>query len=357
MGNRAVVANGIRAFFSWWFLELHALVPNWLRGLCLRRRHRLVGVLKRREFVLCAISGSHEQQLLRMSGDASEPAGDSSAALTQIKRRWQVVTLRVDRELGLRKLLNLPLAVRDDLDHLLGYEMDRLSPFGPENVHFAYRVAHVKPEDRSILIEVEIVPRKIVDRAIAVAKRLGLEPRRLELDGGTSRPALNLLPRQASTSSRVSWLDVALALLALVSTAAAVVLPLNKQYVTATDFDRKAATEKHEAEESLALRQQLDNLTSTMNFIYDHKKTTTMMTRILAELTHLISDESYVVQLHVNDGQVRIHGHAQSASDLIRSLERSPVFWKAEFLSPITTDPQSGTEHFQIAVRIRSTDD
>ena len=351
-----MIANGIRAFCNWWFLELYALVPNWIRRVCLRRRHCLVGVLKRTEFALSAITGRHEEQLLRITSNASEPAGDLSAALRQIKRRRQAVTLRLCRELGLRKLLNLPLAARDDLDHLLRYEMDRLSPFGPDNVYFAYRVVAVDREQRGILVEVEIAPRRIVDRAVAIAQRLGLQPRRLELAGGTSDGALNLLPRQGSVSSRMGRLDLALAVLALAAAAAAMVLPLHKQYVTAADLDQKAVSARYEAEKGLALRQELENVTSTINFIFGHRRTTIMMTRVLAELTHVIPDEAYVVQLHVNDGEVRIQGYAQSVSDLIRSLEHSPLFWKAEFVSPITPDPHNGGERFQIAVTIHPTD-
>lgn len=350
-----MIANGIHAFCNWWFLELYTLVPNWMRMVYLRRRDSLVVVLKRTELVLSAITGNHEQQLLRISSDASEPEGDLSAALRQIKRHRQAVTLRLCRELGLRKLLNLPLAARDDLDHLLRYEMDRLTPFGRDNVYFAYRVVHVDREQRGILVEVEIAPRKIVDRAVAIAQRLGFQPRRVELAGGTSDAALNLLPRQASVSSRMGRLDLALAVLALASAAAAIVLPLHKQYVTAAELDHKAVSARDEAEKGLALRQHLDNLTSTMNFIFGHKKATVMITRVLAELTYVIPDEAYVVQLHVNDGKVRIHGYAQSVSDLIRSLERSPLFWKAEFVSPITPDPHNGGERFQIVVGVRPT--
>ena len=91
-----------------------------------------------------------------------------------------------------------------------------------------------------------------------------------------------------------------------------------------------------------------------MEFIVDHKKANLMLTRVLAELTHCLPDEAYVAQLDINDRDVRMEGYAQSASDLIGSLEQSPLFEKAEFLSPITIDRHNGRERFKIGVRIQA---
>jgi general secretion pathway protein L len=166
---------------------------------------------------------------------------------------------------------------------------------------------------------------------------------------------LNLLPRQAIESSRVSRLDLALAALLPISAAAALGIDLHKQHATAADFDHKVAAARQEAERSLNLLENIADLTSSMKLIIDYKKVNIRLTRVLAELTHCIPDEAYVAQLDINDRDVRIKGYAQSASNLIGSLEQSPLFEKAEFLSPITIDPHNGRERFQIAVRIQAT--
>jgi general secretion pathway protein L len=347
-----MIIYNFKCFIYWWLAELYALVPNCLWRVYLRRGIRLVGMLTRTEFILFATAGGNEKKLIRVSSDMLEPT-IFSVASECIKVNGSAVVLRLGQELGLRKLLDLPLAAREDLDSVLKYEMDRISPFGSGGVSFAYRVAHVKQQERRILVEVEIVPRNVVDRVLAIAERLGLEPRRLELAGGIPGTALNLLPREASATSRMSRRDLALAGLALVVGGAAMTLPLYQQHATAVDLDRQAIIEKQAAEGSLLLRQRLDDVVSTMNFIFDQKNATVMTTRVLAELTRRIPDEAYVVQLHVDEREVRMHGYAQSVSDLIGSLARSPLFREAKFLSPITTDPRTGQERFQIAVGIR----
>jgi general secretion pathway protein L len=351
-----VLKNVIRDFCKWWFLELHTLVPNRLRRLCLWRRPNLVGVLECAEFALFEIAGSRKRLLLRIGSHPSELSGDLSAARRQIERHRREVTLRLGRELGLRKVLNLPLAARNYLDELLRLEMDRLSPFGADNVYFAHRILHVDAKASGILVEVQIVPRRIVGRALATAECLGLHTRRLEFADAAAGGGLNLLPRQAAERSRMRWLDWALALLAVAFSSVAIAMPLQKHRATAANLERQVAAVANEAEDSLALRQQLDSLTSAVNFIFDHKKATIMVTGLLAELTRLLPDDVHLVQLHINDGEVRMQGYAQSASDLIGTLENSPLFSKAEFRSPITTEPHNGRERFQIAVGIRLED-
>jgi hypothetical protein len=171
------------------FNESHILAIS--QAICLYRRHRFVGVLECAEFALFEITGNRQRQLLRVGTHASELCGDLGTALRRIKRHRPRVTLRLGRELGLRKLLNLPLAAGNDLDQLLRFEMDRLSPFGADNVYFAYRVVRIDPKAGSILVEVQIVPRKKVDRALASAERLGLQARRVELDGAAADEKLN----------------------------------------------------------------------------------------------------------------------------------------------------------------------
>jgi general secretion pathway protein L len=350
-----VIAHCIRAFCKWWFSELHALVPMRLCRALLRRRE-LVGVLQHAEFALLETTGNRERQLLRISSDACELDADFSGALSEMKRGRLPLTLRLSSELGLRKLLKLPVAARNDLDQLLRFEIDRLSPFAAEKVHFAHRILQIIEKERCILVEVQIVPRMIVERALATCECLGLQPKRLELGGAAADAALNLLPRHAMRSPRISRLDWALAVLALVLAGLVLVAPLQKQHAKLADLQRQVIVERSEAEKSLELRRQLEALTSTVRFIIDRKKSTLTITGLLAELTRRIPDDAYVAHLHINNKEVRMRGYAQSVSDMIGALEGSPLFWKAEFLSPITRDSHNGREQFQISLGLRPKD-
>jgi hypothetical protein len=66
-----------------------------------------------------------------------------------------------------------------------------------------------------------------------------------------------------------------------------------------------------------------------------------MVTGVLAELTRLIPDEAYISQVQINEDEVRIDGFALSVAELVVALNRSSLFSKVEFLSPITVGPDN----------------
>jgi general secretion pathway protein L len=271
-----------------------------------------------------------------------------------VARRRRGVVVRLAPELGLHKILDLPLAAQDDLAQLLRFEMDRLTPFPAEEVCFAHRVLRADAAGRRLSVELQVVPRGLVEEAIAAAEGLGLQPQRVEL-GGSGEPgdqALDLLPRDAAEGPRTSRLNRALGLLALALAAAAIIIPLQQQRSTAADLERMVRAAQAQAERSLALRDQLDELAATARFVVERKASTPMSTRVLAELTRLIPDQAYVNHLYLRDGEVQLQGFARTASDLIGVLDQSPLFRAPQFRSPVTSDPRTDLERFHIAVQI-----
>jgi general secretion pathway protein L len=151
---------------------------------------------------------------------------------------------------------------------------------------------------------------------------------------------------------RVSRIDCALAFLVLVLGGLLVVAPLQKQEAGAVKLDREIALEKRAAERTVELLQQLDSLTS-MRSIIERRSIGATFTRLVAEITQLIPDDAYLLELSVSHKEITIIGYAQAASGVISLLGESALFGEAKFLSPITRDQQSGREHFHIAVPLR----
>ena len=83
---------------------------------------------------------------------------------------------------------------------------------------------------------------------------------------------------------------------------------------------------------------------------------------ILRELTQMLPSSVWVWNFKYNGKEIEISGFADSASDLIPLLDKSPLFEKVEFLAPITTErtpPMRGSEvkekqRFKIKARVES---
>ena len=74
--------------------------------------------------------------------------------------------------------------------------------------------------------------------------------------------------------------------------------------------------------------------------------------RLLAQLTKLLPDDTWLQQLQIGEATVEIYGSSNRAADLVPPLENSPYFTQVEFTSPITRDNKN-KEVFRIRMRLK----
>jgi Tfp pilus assembly protein PilN len=74
--------------------------------------------------------------------------------------------------------------------------------------------------------------------------------------------------------------------------------------------------------------------------------------RLLAQLTKLLPDDTWLQQLQISEDTVEIYGSSNRAADLVPPLENSPYFTQVEFTSPITRDNKN-KEVFRIRMRLK----
>lgn len=347
--GRAALAG----FFAWWFGELRGLVPERLRTANRAERAGLVLWTDGARARLVTTAGGETVLAEAEVGDAAGEAPLAQALRKRRRRGGRRVRVRLAAALGLRRVLDLPLAAEADLDQALRFDLDRITPFKADEVLFAYRVTEVDRAQRRLSVVLDVVPRAAAEAALALARRLGLEPERLELDapaGGSGR-ALDLLPRepQSGGSSRLNRLLLALLIALAVAT---VLVPLHKQRQTAEELERQVSDASQQAEKSIRLRERLETMLAAAEFVTTEKRSRPMVAEVLAELTRVIPDQAYVSQLQLRDGTLQLHGFAGTASDLIARLSQSSLFVRPQFRSPVTRDPRNQQERFHIGVEI-----
>jgi general secretion pathway protein L len=231
--------------------------------------------------------------------------------------------------------------------------MDRLTPFRADEVCFAHRVLGSDARSRRLSVELQLAPKREIDRVLQAARRFGLSPARIELArGAEGGHTLNLLSGESGPGPRDSRLNRALALLALVLVMGAVAIPLQRQRATVAEFESKVSAARAQAEESLAMRDRLGVLTKSAQFVLTEKMRQPLVVQVLDELTRLIPDQAHLLQLELQDQTVELHGFASTASDLIGLLEQSPLFKAPQFRAPVTQDRRSGAERFHISVEL-----
>jgi general secretion pathway protein L len=350
-----------RAFMQWWLGELGGLMPRILAPVRSKQRSCLVLTYRGGEIDLAAQTKRGDMRSLgridlkgqnqRASEGVQRPASLSALAERRY-RKWPLV-IRLAPHLGMRKLVELPLAAKDDLAQVLQFELDRLTPFKPEDVNLAWRIQETDKKAGRMRVLLEIAPKMVIDQARDIAAQFQRQAERIELattkDG---EQPLDLSQKTSETRPVSGWAKRVLRVTTLVLLIITLVLPIVKQQRVIADLDEQVSAAREAAEVSLQLRERLVSLSNEAAFLADARNGRPTMTALLAELTDILPDHSHILQLRVSAETIDLMGLADKATDLISILARSSLLRGPAFNSPVTRDSRSDKERFHISVEL-----
>ena len=265
---------------------------------------------------------------------------------------WDQVVVRLPAGEVLSRTLSLPAAAEANLHQVVGFELDRFTPFTPEQVYYDARVVERNPATKRLQVALTVALRPAVDSLLERIAGMGIQPHAISvIDGDDS---VNLLPpekrpRKNGARFRLQWILVALLLVLVLAVAA---VPLWQQRTLVISLLPKVDAAQVRAERVLALRKQLESSIESAGFLVQKKQQTPLAIDIIGELTRILPDNTYVEQLNLKDGTVQVRGQSQQASALIGLVERSELFRNVTFLSPVTADRRTGRDRFFLSAQI-----
>jgi general secretion pathway protein L len=358
----AIALASARRFFRWWAAELAFLVPPLLRRR-LGADDVLAVALEAGQATLSHEVAGKACVLGQIPAEATQAASAKVLKLLGrvpgLRQRFAAgrlpVALRLPSDQALRTQLALPLAAEGNLRQALAFQLDRRTPFQVDTVHFAHRI--VRRDDAARLLEVElaVVPRSVVAAAITLGRAIGLRPSAVEVaapaHGGV--PSGNLLPEDERPRRRPATLAMrAAAAGAALAALAALYQPIHSAHRAAAELQNQSQAARELALKGRKLKDEVAKLTEAEEFLIGGKRRTPSATEVLYDLTRVLPDDTWVKDLHVGGGEIRIGGFSKSASTVIKLLEQSGVFANPQFRSAVTQDQASGKEKFEITAKI-----
>lgn len=333
------VAASLRAGFAWWVGELAAMLPNRLSG----------RTADATQLVIAADGVTLQYQ------DSAGAIRPLTAAKSAHKPR--PATIRLPADLVLARAVTLASAAEENLHEVVGFQLDRFTPFELHEVYLGCRVIGRDTDAEAVSVAIAVAQRGTVDALIAAAARAGhrcsavvstVDPRdsgqviELPLRIDVAQPA-------AKSSGRVMR---ALLVLNGALAVACVAVPLLNGRVEVAQAQAELATLRREALAVATLRDDVEQRTEQAAIPLQRLERTQFST-LLAELTRIVPDGSWVTQLEIDPGSVQLTGFAAAANGLIPALEASPFLTNASFRSPVTQDAIRGVEQFHLSVDLR----
>ncbi len=349
----------VSRFFAWWLGELASLVPRRVRKALAPKIDSLCFSIAGNEVTIVHYNNGNSSRIARLALDDQDLPAQRAAveAILRAKatRRSEIV-IALPADQALHKTLDLPLAAEAGIKDLLYFELDRQTPYRPDQVRYDYRIVARDAEAQRIHVEFIVVPKDIVDRLTDLAGDWGLTPSAVTVDGldNLAAPEFDLAAeRESGGPSRAgNVLAGALAIVALLLASVAVYLPLDAQRRAAEQADAAVTEATAAARTASALRDELDRAAEAGNFLLERKRATPMVTAVLADLTQLFPDDTWLFELHIEGDKIRARGYSPAASSVLELVERGSAFKNARFSSPVTRVPGIDRERFDLTFEL-----
>jgi general secretion pathway protein L len=358
-GATGIIRSGTASFFDWWLGELAGMVPARLRMPFSGGGRTLVFHAGGKATIVSRVSNGTSTELGRID-TAGRGANEQRVALRRMLGRispdGETVVLRLPAHQVLRKRVSFPAEVEDDLDRIIFFEIDRQTPFSHDEVYFAHRVVGRDVDAGEITVEFVVCPRETVDAAVELVSGWGVRPDAVDFEGAgeDGMADIDLLPveqaaKQAPAGRRFS---ASLAGLAIILAAVAASMVLDRQQQRAEELVRMVSEARAAAGATVELREEVERLAATSSYLIDLRRNTPTTIGILAELTRLVPDGTWLMRSRIDGGRVTITGYSPSAANLIGDIEASPLFVRTSFSSPITRDPRLDLERFNLSTEL-----
>lgn len=351
----AYAHSGVRRFLIWWGRQLAPLVPARVRGWFVEHRDELLVRVEDDALVVCRASEppEAERRIAR-----SEPEDVQRAALQRelavSEERPEVVFCISPRHV-LRRTLHLPLAAEENLRQVLGFEMDRQSPFRADQVYFDQHVVARDAAAKQLTVELALVPRAHADAARAPLAALGVPLDALDACEAGGRLGFNLLPPEQRASRPSTWLriDAALALAVVLLLGFVMVQSLANREAALEALRAETAAKGRDAKSVAQLRATLSDAIEGANFLAEKKRARPPVIDVLLDVTRRLPEDTWLQRFQFNQGQVQLQGQAREASALIALLQQSPVLEAPALQGAITPDQRTNKEQFLIAANAK----
>lgn len=340
-------------FMSWWKEQMLDLLPKSLHLFGRTWQRVLVAAVEAPDAsaVELFLQGRGCKTSLGRFGLSGTALQEAVARLPKAQRKSSV--LQVPASLLLERSTILPLSAEQDLKRVVGYEMDRLTPFRADEVLWTCSAEKRDTARKQLHARVTIVPIVRVQAILAALRQAGLFPARIEAEGAIT-PCLGIPLGQGRPDH--AWLGARLDRCALggcgMLAVAAVAMPFILQSVALARLDTQIEALRPPVVEAEILRKKIASRATTADAIATARNQVGTALQAIALLTDVLPDDTFLTLLNARQRKLTISGRSATAARLIGAMAAHPLIQNPAFTASVIRDETSGGEMFSIRLDI-----
>lgn len=346
----------LREFLIWWADGLRASIPASLRRRLAPAAPRVVVEATGDDclFRLMSAEGNELDRFEETLFPTSERSSEGLRAwLSDAARRSPRYEIVISDDALLVTDVALPPAAAENLGEVLGFEMDRFTPFTAAEVIYGFRPLKATPE--SVRVRLALLPRRRIAPLLSGLARTGVAIDALVPLRDDAPPLVHGLDRAGGgpdRKARTRWLlsatAAALALLALY-------LPFHLKAARLADAQTRLAALKRDAMELRQLEDRLDEALRGARAVTKRKAEEPLTLDVLAEVTRVLPETAWAYRFDRSGAELTVQGEAEAATELLGRFEASPMFHDAAFRATVQRNAATGRDRYQIVTAIAAT--
>lgn len=357
----ARLAPGAGGFFTWWGHTLASWLPLRARQALGVDRGRLLLQVDGDQVHLRLQQGLDVRDLAVLPSLADLNAGSDAVVADPLAPllpprigelpRW----LLLPPAASLRRRLTLPAAAADRLRDVVGFEIDRQTPFTADAVAFDARVIGRRDSDGQLDAELVAVPRQTLNPQLVAIGPLASTLAGIEVAGADGVPlGVNLLPptQRRTRSDPFRFWNLALAAVAVFALAAAMWQVLENRREAIEGLEQVIARNANAAREASTQRQQLVDLIEGQAFLDRTRAARPSTVEIIDELSRRMPDTTYLEKLAIEDESLLMIGLSREASSLIGKLQGTKLWRSPALTGAVQPDPATSRDRFTLTAEI-----
>ncbi len=350
-----MAGRGLRGFLAWWGASLAAWLPaRWrhaLRtgddGLVLQVNGDELQLRRQRDGALQDVA---VMPVPPSRGDGVDPLGGVlTGAAAELPRRLLLPTAG-----GLRRPLILPAAAAERLHEVLGFEIERQTPFARADVLYAGRVLGVR-DDGQLQAELVVVPKARFDAAVGALGDVADWLCGVDLADADGRPlGVNLLPPAQRFSRADPWRvwNLVLGMVAVLALLLGLAQVLANRLAAADALAAGVAERSAQARVVSEQRQRLVDAVEGGAYLQQQRNARPSVIEVVDELARRLPDGTYFEKVAIEGGQLTLIGLSNQAAALVGKLEGARQ-WRAPALSgALQPDPRTRGDRFTLVAQL-----
>ncbi|MGJ8662316.1 MAG: PilN domain-containing protein [Marinicella sp.] len=354
--------SSIHAFFNWWSHELKGLVPEQYRTALFPESVAVYVTGIEDEENGVHIWQSTDEGLQQITFDDSVKGKEWWHKLNHYLGISEVeteVTYLLPEAGVLARNVAMPIAVINDIDSVLSFELDKYIPFKVEDVVFSYRKGDVVEGSEKFPIMLTAIKKKELSHLIDLFETKGLQLSSIDVNLGTAEaPAklgVNLLPKEIRKKkdwTKIKW-NAALGFVAILLLGFVMYSSLDNKRAKIESLEAQVSELKKDARRAKLLETQLNESIQAANFLGNLKENMPSRLLMLKELTQMIPSNTYLTRIMIDEARLEVVGQSDNANALVPILNQSSIWYEPQIIGNVTQDARTGKEKFTIKSELK----